>query len=330
MNLIREYLHPLAKKYEQALKTINTGEELEEFTRKILPEELTTHAVFAGVSMATNPENLIFKMNIENNSDIGNAIMFVNGVLEYIASEILELSGEVAHIQDSDSITVKAIKRVIEADLSLGEYVKIYTTNETKGKQVSKRSIQKKVKETPKKPVKKTCTQDDCPSGKLCNSKTGNCIQDTTTNRKKLGLPVKSVAHGYEAMTVKELRAKAKTRGLTGYSKLKKAELVQMLRSGKEASKSAPSSRKTSRKAARKTSRKAARKTSRKAARKTSRKAARKTSRKAARKTSRKTSVRKGSFESMTVSELKAKAKAKGLSGYSRLKKAELIKLLRK
>lgn len=38
---------------------------------------------------------------------------------------------------------------------------------------------------------------------------------------------------------------------------------------------------------------------------------------------------RKGSYESMTVEQLKAKAKKAGMKGYSSLKKADLIKAMR-
>ena len=72
-------------------------------------------------------------------------------------------------------------------------------------------------------------------------------------------------------LTVPELKALCKEKGIKGYSKLRKAELIKLCSTNK-------ASRKVTRKASRKVTRKASRKPTRKASRKVSRKASRKAS----------------------------------------------------
>ncbi len=109
------------------------------------------------------------------------------------------------------------------------------------------------VKDVPvvkKKAPKKSCTKKECEEqGKLCNKKTGNCIKDSTANRKKLGMPEKTsvkkivetakkkasikakavkVEEKYGKMLVKDLKAELKKRGLKLAGK--KADLVKRLK----------------------------------------------------------------------------------------------------
>ena len=73
---------------------------------------------------------------------------------------------------------------------------------------------------------------------------------------------------------------------------------------------------------------KVAKKPSRKVTKKPSRKVTKKPSRKVTKKPSRKVTKKPTGFTAMTVTELKHEAKKRGLSGYSKLRKDELIKLL--
>ena len=55
----------------------------------------------------------------------------------------------------------------------------------------------------------KGCTQEECEQeGKLCNPRTGNCVQDTATNRRKLRLPAKK-AVAKKAVAKKAVAKKA-------------------------------------------------------------------------------------------------------------------------
>ena len=122
----------------------------------------------------------------------------------------------------------------------------------------------------------------------------------------------------YESMTVVQLKQEAKKLGISGYSTLNKPALVKLLKT-----------KTVTKKPVKKTSRKAVRKPSRKATKKPSRKAAKKTSR------SRKAAIKKSSpkskkYQSMTVVQLKQSARERGLSGYSKLNKAALLDLLNK
>ncbi len=70
----------------------------------------------------------------------------------------------------------------------------LYKRAEQKGVKRAVKKEVKQVKRAEKKASKKVskCTQADCKKkGKICNKKTGNCINDTAANRKRLGLAAK-------------------------------------------------------------------------------------------------------------------------------------------
>jgi hypothetical protein len=113
----------------------------------------------------------------------------------------------------------------------------------------------------------------------------------------------------FEKLTVVQLKELAKNKGLKGYSKFKKADLISLLKF----------SRKSTRKSPRKSSRKSPRKSTRKSPRKSSRKSPRKSPQK---------SPRRKEYESYNVSYLTKLIKEKNIKGYSRLRKSELIDLL--
>nr|QBK85535.1 MAG: Rho termination factor [Marseillevirus LCMAC101] len=119
-----------------------------------------------------------------------------------------------------------------------------------------------------------------------------------------------------DSRTVVELRQLAKSRGKKGYSKLRKAQLVALLRNGNGNGK--PSTKKSSKKTP-------VRKT---AAKKTGMAKVR-TDSKGFRYTLLSDRPSNWKLEDLTVSELKRKAKSKGYRRYSKLKKAELVAMIR-
>ncbi len=110
--------------------------------------------------------------------------------------------------------------------------------------------------------------------------------------------------------TIKELKTLAKDLGLRGYSRMKKQELINLLNSHNHVVS-------TSRRPRRSTSRRP-----RRPRRSTSRRPRRSSSRRPRRSTSRKTT------NNVTLKSLRVKAKRLGIKGYSKLKKAELERLI--
>ena len=140
--------------------------------------------------------------------------------------------------------------------------------------------------------------------GLLFDDDTGKCVKDTPANRHMIGYPYISFEElrkknireeagakakaktfvsktGLDALTVVELKQKARDKGLKGYSRMKRAELLKLLRNvnGKSAKKTPV----------------------------------------------KKTSAKKAS-SSMTVVQLRALCKKKGITRYSKLNKAKLIR----
>jgi hypothetical protein len=161
----------------------------------------------------------------------------------------------------------------------------------------------------------------------------------------KAPAPPKVATTDIEKMTLKELQQKCRDKGLKGYSGKKKADLIEMLK-GKAPSKSAKSNAKKSspKKTTKKTSPKKTTKTSpskktttstkkssppKKTTKKASTTTAKKTSTSTKASTSKKSLPAKKTLSAMTVKELQAYSKAKGIKGYSGKKKEDLIKYIK-
>ena len=301
---IADSINPMIKHYRDMLVNATSEEDLVSDAFR-LPGIISEIAILRGSDALRGVKEFDgFSESFPNAYD-ENLVPFANGVLDEIARQFLLSGVSRTKARGGDIILVKDLEAGIERNPSLKEYVEHFL-----GLGVGKKQVRRVVKKASK---------------------------------------------GLESMTVPELRKKAKAKGLTGYSKMKKAELLKALQGSKKASRKGSkkasrkgskkagkkASRKGSKKAGKKASRKAVKKSSRKGAKKASRKAVKKSSRKGAKKASRKGSKKAGKkasrkgakprgFAGMTVTELKAKAKVKGLKGYSRMTKDQLIKQLRK
>lgn len=178
---------------EKEFKNVSTDAEARKITIKMLPGELAKHAISEGTKASMG---LSKNVVLKINFGKGNSKpnAYANAVVEYIMYELLQLSSNAADSYQTNSITPRFIKMAVETDYELADYV-----NSIKIKSSAK-------KPAPKKPASKKVTVKKVAVKKVA---------------------VKSTS------TVAELKKKAKARGFTGYSKLRKADLIKLLAASK-------------------------------------------------------------------------------------------------
>ncbi len=119
---VRELLTPLAKMYNDLLRSNADIDDLVVATVRTLPGELAKHAIAEGTKYCCEIHQFKeqFKLRLDGDRRLH---CYVNAVLEYMAAELIELGGNVTHDEKKVTITSEHIKKAIAEDEELRKYV---------------------------------------------------------------------------------------------------------------------------------------------------------------------------------------------------------------
>ena len=225
-DLVIEYLIPLESEFNTKIAAGSSSlNKLKAVVKKMLPAELAGYAQSEGEKYYNSHDQLLFKIEF---AGTGQAGRYANAVLEYIAAEILELAGNEAMDKNQETITSAHIMTAIDKDPELKKYVK-------KSLELYK-SLPKKTRA--RKAPRKVLRKGSRKASRKVSRKAPRKVSRKASRKasRKGSRKVSRKATGFAAMTVVDLKKEAKKRKLVGYSKLKKADLVKLLKSGKKGS----------------------------------------------------------------------------------------------